>query len=108
MASKEEILEKIKILVVREFDDPNDAFNFFDKDSDGVLNRNEIKALLKEAKINRFLQGIVADALIKELDNSDDEQLGWAEFDSAIAKLIGTHGEMIASTDQDLQDLQDS
>ena len=100
MAGKEEILEKIKILVVREFDDPNDAFNFFDKNGDGFLNRGEIKALLKEAEINRFIQGMVSDALIKELDKSDDEQLGWAEFDMAIQKLLGSDG-MMASAEEE-------
>ncbi len=102
MPSKEQILEKIKILIVREFDDPNEAFNYFDKNGDGSLNRGEIKSLLKEAKVNRFIQGIVADALINELDASEDESLGWAEFDSAIAKLMeGDQGEAIASVEEE-------
>jgi len=89
MPSKDEILDKIKILIVRQFDDPSEAFTYFDKDGDGKLDRSEIKTLLKEAQINRFLQGIVAEALISELDSSEDEELGWEEFESAIDKLIG-------------------
>lgn len=99
MASKEQILEKIKILIVREFDDPNDAFNFFDKDQDGTLNRSEIKDLLKEAEVNRFLRSIVTEAMIAELDKSEDEELGWEEFEGAISKLMDEHGDAIAAAD---------
>ena len=48
MASKKKILNKIRILITQKFDSPEDAFNFFDKDSDGKLNRKEIVKLLKE------------------------------------------------------------
>jgi len=48
-----------------------------------------------------FLQGVVTDAMIEELDKSDDEMLGWAEFDDAINKLMGDQGEAIASVEEE-------
>lgn len=88
MASKKEILNKIKILITQKFDNPEDAFAFFDKKGDGYLEKGELVTLVKEAKVNRFLSGAVASALIKELDNDKDAKLDWQEFRKAAKKLI--------------------
>jgi len=87
MSSKEEIVEKIKILIHRQFDNPQDAFAYFDKDADGALDRSEIKDLLKEAKINRFLAPLVSDKIIEALDKTDDEALAWDEFEAVLKDL---------------------
>ncbi len=88
MASKKEILSKIKILITQKFDNAEDAFAFFDKKGDGYLEKGELVKLVKEAKVNRFLSGVVATALISELDNDKDGKLDWQEFRKAAKKLI--------------------
>jgi len=88
MASKKEILNKIKILITQKFENPEDAFAFFDKKGDGYLEKKELVALVKDAKVNRFLSGAVASALIKELDGDADAKLDWQEFRKAAKKLI--------------------
>jgi len=89
MASKKEkeILSKIKILLTQEFDNPEDAFNFFDKNNDGDLVRSEVKSLLKKAKVGKFIRGIVSSKLIEKFDESDDERIAWKEFKSAIKDI---------------------
>jgi len=88
MPSKEEILGKIKILITQSFATPEEAFNFFDKDDDARLNRNEIKALLKDARVSGFIRSLVAGKLLDEFDGSDDEQIGWEEFEAAVASMV--------------------
>lgn len=89
MGAKEKILSKIRILITNQFDSPEKAFNFFDTDSDGKLNKSELKKLLKEAEISGFLTGIVTSELIKGYDTSNDEAISWDEFKIAIAELKG-------------------
>jgi len=87
MASKKKILKKIKIVLTGNFDDPQDAFNFFDKNNDGALSKKEIVALLKKAEISGFLRGLVASALISGYDFDDDNKVGWKEFKQAISEM---------------------
>ena len=70
MASKKEILGKIKILITRKFKNPNDAFNFFDKNGDEYLEYGELKKLIKKAKVNRFIAPVVANKIIRGLDKN--------------------------------------
>ncbi len=88
MASKKQILSKLRILITQTFDDPKKAFNFFDKNGDGNLSVLELKTLISEAKVNSFLSGIVANKLIAELDTDKDKQFNWQEFRKAVKKLI--------------------
>ena len=87
MATKESILNKIQILITNHFNSPEEAFNFFDKDSDGKLNRKEIVKLLKEAEINGFIRGIVSKKLIEGYDKSDDKLIDWEEFKAAVDEI---------------------
>ena len=87
MASKKKILKKIKIVLTGNFDDPQDAFNFFDKNNDGALSKKEIVKLLKEAEISGFLRGIVASSLIGGYDFDDNDKVDWKEFKQAISEL---------------------
>lgn len=87
-SKEEEILGKIKILITQSFQSPEEAFNFFDKDNDAKLNRDEIKALLKDARVSGFIRGLVAGKLLDKFDGSDDEQIGWEEFEAAVASLV--------------------
>lgn len=87
MGAKENILEKIRILITNQFHSPEEAFHFFDSDGDGRLKKTEIKKLLKEAEISGFLSGLVAKELLKGYDKSNDDMISWEEFKVAIAEL---------------------
>lgn len=88
MASKKEILNKIRILITQKFDSPEDAFKFFDKNGDGFLDRKELKKLVKEAKVAGYVSGIVAKKMIKGLDEDKDKKFNWNEFKKAVDNLI--------------------
>ena len=87
MATKESILNKIQILITNKFETPEEAFSFFDKDSDGKLKKSEIVKLLKEAEINGFIRGLVGSKLIEGYDQSGDELIDWEEFKAAVDKI---------------------
>ena len=88
MASKKEILGKIKILITQKFDNPEDAFNFFDKNGDGYLEYGEVKKLVKKAKVSGYLSGIVANKIIRGLDKDVNKKLNWKEFRKATKELL--------------------
>lgn len=88
MATKKQIYSKLKILISREYEDPQKAFEFFDNNKDGSLERKEIKALLKKAEVSRFLSGIVASKMIQSLDKSDDKKISWKEFKKVAKELM--------------------
>jgi len=90
MATKESILNKIQILITNQFDTPEEAFAFFDKDGSGKLKRSEVVKLLKEAEISGFIRGIVASKLVAGYDSSGDELIGWDEFKQAVAEIEDT------------------
>lgn len=89
MASKKEkqILSKIKILLTQQFDNPQEAFEFFDKNEDGNLSRKEVKELLKKAKVSKFIRGVVSTKLIEKFDESSDERIEWQEFKGAVKDI---------------------
>lgn len=87
MATKESILNKLQILITNHFETPEQAFSFFDKDSDGKLKKSEIVKLLKQAEISGFIRGIVASKLIKGYDISGDELVDWEEFKAALDEI---------------------
>lgn len=90
MASKKEkkIINKIRILLTQSFTNPEDAFAFFDKNEDGVLDKNEVKSLLKEAKVGGFIRGLVAKKLIEKFDESKEKTIDWKEFQQAIIDIF--------------------
>ncbi|MEL6988599.1 MAG: EF-hand domain-containing protein [Bacteroidota bacterium] len=88
MSKKKQIYNKLKILISREFEDPQKAFEFFDKDHDGKLERAELKGLLKKAGVSSFLRGIVASKMVDALDNSDDSKISWKEFKKVAKELM--------------------
>lgn len=87
MGAKENILRDIHILMTQKFKNSEEAFAFFDKDKDGRLNRDEVKALLKEAGISGLLRGLVAAEMIKGYDKSGDDTINLEEFKVAISEL---------------------
>lgn len=88
MASKKQILNKVKILLTQSFENPEDAFHFFDSDGDKNLNKKELKELIKSAKVNGFVSGIAAKKMIKGLDANKDKKLNWKEFKKAVDTLL--------------------
>lgn len=88
MASKKKILNKIKILITQTFDNPQKAFSFFDKDSNGKLTKKELRHLIKNAGVNGFISGVAASKMVKGLDKSGDSELDWQEFKKAVDSLL--------------------
>tara|TARA_B110000240_G_scaffold186667_1_gene223560 strand:+ start:866 stop:1219 length:354 start_codon:yes stop_codon:yes gene_type:complete len=87
MIAKESILRKIRILITNQFDSPEEAFRFFNSESEGRLRKSEIKKLLKSAAVNGFITSFVAIELLKGYDESSKETINWEEFKIAIASL---------------------
>jgi Ca2+-binding EF-hand superfamily protein len=88
MASKKDILKKIRVLLTQKFDSPEKAFEFFDKNNDRALNRSEIKTMLKSADISRFLTPMVAEKMLSDLDQSKDDKVEWSEFKKSVKDLM--------------------
>lgn len=88
MASKKDILKKIRILITQQFDTPEAAFSFFDKDQDGYLTKKELKKLVKDARVGKLLSGIVAGKMIEGLDKDKNNKFDWKEFRKAVDSLI--------------------
>ncbi|MGJ8666613.1 MAG: EF-hand domain-containing protein [Patiriisocius sp.] len=87
MSTKDDILNKIHLLIATNFSSPKDAYNFFDEDGNGKLNKNEIVKLLKEAEISGFIRGMVASKLIEGYDKEGDELISWSEFKAAVDEI---------------------
>ena len=88
MASKEQILDKIRTLLTDKFESPEQAFQFFDKDNSGSLNRSEIIEMLRQADISRILGSIVASKMISSLDRDNNNELNWDEFKEVVEDLM--------------------
>ena len=87
MASKKDILNKLKILISRRFKSDEDAMNYFDKNSNLYLEKSEVVDLLKEAGVSRWITNIAAGQIISKFDENGDDKLGWEEFKKAIKAL---------------------
>ncbi|EAQ40192.1 EF-hand domain-containing protein [Dokdonia sp. MED134] len=87
MATKDMILNKLQILITQEFDSPEQAFAFFDKDGNGTLSKSEIKTLLKKAEISGFIRSIVANALIDGYSKDGNDNVSWEEFKAALDEI---------------------
>ncbi len=88
MASKKEILGLIRILITQKFETPQDAFHFFDKNKDGYLTKKELKKLVKDARVNSLISGVVAGKMIEGLDKDKNKKFDWQEFKAAVDSLI--------------------
>ena len=88
MEGKKEVLKKIKILISQQFETPEAALNFFDKNADGHLEYGEIKNLIKKAEVSKFISGLAASKILEGMDKDDDEKLNWVEFKEATKSLL--------------------
>ncbi len=90
MITEESIMNKIQIVITNHFDTPEEAFSFFDKNSDGKLKKSEIVKLLKQAEVSGFIRGLVGSKLIDGYDKSGDDLIDWDEFMTAVNKIKTT------------------
>ena len=88
MASKRVILKKIKNLITKSFKTQEEAFAFFDKNADQSLDKKELKKLVREAEVSKWLSGVVASKMVTELDGDGDKSLNWSEFRKSMKKLV--------------------
>lgn len=84
MATKDIILGKLQTLIINDFNNPEAAFAFFDKDGNGSLSKKEIVRLLKKAEISGFIRGFVASKHIEGYSKDGDAQVSWDEFQAAL------------------------
>jgi len=86
MANEEqrrELVEKVSSLVASRFGgDYRAAFGHYDTDGDGLVSKDELKALLKDAGIGSGLtRWAWATGVIDELDADGDGHISWAAFE---------------------------
>ena len=82
--NEEEIIEKIRILITQNFRNPAEAFEFYDKNLDGSLSKDELINLLREADV-RFFRRQVANQLIDKLDKNGNSRVEWNEIETLIS-----------------------
>ncbi|UAM98296.1 EF-hand domain-containing protein [Polaribacter litorisediminis] len=82
--TKEKILENIEFLMRSKFETPEEAFYYYDQDSDGFLTKDDFKLLLKEAGVHIIIRGLVAEFMIQSFDQNNNKTVSWEEFQKAI------------------------
>jgi Ca2+-binding EF-hand superfamily protein len=82
--NKRELEEKVTALVAARFGgDYRAAFTHFDANRDGVIDNDELKALLKDAGIGSGLtRWAWAKGVIDEADADTSGTISWAEFEA--------------------------
>jgi Ca2+-binding EF-hand superfamily protein len=79
---KQEIDEKVTALVKTRFGgDYRAAFAHYDADGNGVISKDELKALLSDAGIgSSWTRWAWAKGIMGEVDTSGDGSISWEEF----------------------------
>ena len=82
--NKRELEEKVTALVAARFGgDYRAAFTHFDANGDGVIDNDELKALLKDAGIGSGLtRWAWAKGVMDEADTDKSGTISWAEFET--------------------------
>ncbi len=83
-ANVRELKAKVGELVDKKFSgDFKKAFDFYDADHDGGINKDEVTALLKDAGVGSGLtRGMWANGILDKLDTSKDTAIQWSEFEA--------------------------
>ncbi|MAD97846.1 MAG: GTP-binding protein LepA [Flavobacteriaceae bacterium] len=84
--SRKKIVENIEDLMRSKFTHPKDAFDYYDQNKDGELDKDDFKRLLKEAKVSPIIRGLVAEFMIQTFDANEDGTVNWDEFQTAIGE----------------------
>ncbi|HEY1188518.1 MAG TPA: EF-hand domain-containing protein [Gemmata sp.] len=81
---KQEIDDKVTALVRGRFGgDYKAAFAHYDADCNGVIDKDELKALLADAGIGSVVtRWAWANGIMSEVDKDRDGAISWAEFES--------------------------
>lgn len=82
--TKENIVRNIENLMKSKFSNPREAFDYFDSDKDGNLTKQDFKHILKEAKVNILIRGVVAEFMLQSFDENKDGVVNWQEFQKAV------------------------
>ena len=79
-----ELKSKVGTLVGKQFGgDYKKAFEHYDADHDGAIDKGELGALLKDASVgNGVTRGAWAKGIIEKLDHSGDGKIDWTEFEA--------------------------
>lgn len=82
-----ELKAKVKALVGSKFGgDYHKGFSHYDGNTDGGLDKDELKNLLSDAGVgNGITRGAWASGIIKKLDKNGDNKVQWAEFDAVFS-----------------------
>lgn len=83
--NKQELRAKVVALVGDRFDDDYEAaFYHYDADRDGTISKDELKALLGDARVGSlWTRWAWVAGIIKELDTDGDGRISWPEFAAA-------------------------
>jgi hypothetical protein len=81
---EKELKQKVSALVAKKFGgDYKKAFEHYDRDKDGAVQKSELVSLLAEAGVgNGLTRGIWASKIVERLDSGGDSAIEWAEFES--------------------------
>lgn len=87
MASEEQkqaVDDKVTALVATRFGgDYRAAFEHYDADGNGTIDKDELKAPLKDAEIGSgLIRWAWAKGIIGEVDTNGDGAISWAEFEA--------------------------
>jgi hypothetical protein len=81
---EKELKQKVSALVAHKFGgDYKKAFEHYDRDKDGAVQKGELVAMLAEAGVgNGLTRGIWASKIVERLDSGGDSAIEWSEFES--------------------------
>jgi Ca2+-binding EF-hand superfamily protein len=87
---REEIDDKVTALVRTRFGgDYRAAFAHYDADGNGMIDKDELKVLLKDAGIGSGLtRWAWAKGIMGEVDTNSDSGISWAEFEAVFAEAM--------------------
>jgi Ca2+-binding EF-hand superfamily protein len=90
--NKQELRDKVSALVAERFGGYHRAaFAHYDANSDGLISKDELKALLGEAGVgSSWTRWAWAAGIIEELDANGDGLISWPEFAAVLEAAEST------------------
>jgi EF-hand domain pair len=85
--NERELKQKVSALVATKFGgDYKKAFDHYDADHDGGVDKSELGRLLSDAGVgNAFTRGAWTSGIITKLDSSKDAKIEWSEFEAVFS-----------------------